>query len=206
MEKAVKAAINMAAPYSKCPFPRLKVFAEALVRLDQQGIEGDVVECGVWRGGIAILARLLSPRRVIWLYDTFAGMAGRSAFDVSRGNYRMPEGKAAVPARQVMANIAQTATLNGERIVFVQGKVEETLLIEENLPSKIAMLHLDTDWFHSTKIELEVLWPRLRRHGVLILDDYGHWKGCKKAVDEYFPPRARSHIVIDDTAIMMVKA
>ena len=53
------------------------------------------------------------------------------------------------------------------------------------LPSGIALLRLDTDWYESTKHELEHLYPLLVSGGVIIIDDYGHWKGAKKAVDEY---------------------
>ena len=67
---------------------------------------------------------------------------------------------------------------------LVKGRVEET--IPEHAPDSIAFLRLDTDWYESTKHELEHLFPRLSRHGVLIVDDYGHWKGARKAVDEYF--------------------
>ncbi len=54
------------------------------------------------------------------------------------------------------------------------------------MPDKISVLRLDTDWYESTKRELEVLWPRLVKGGVLLIDDYGHWQGARKAVDEFF--------------------
>lgn len=67
---------------------------------------------------------------------------------------------------------------------FVIGPVEETLITK--VPERIALLRLDTDWYESTRAELEYLYPRLVVGGVLIVDDYGHWKGARKAVDEYF--------------------
>src|SRR5437867_1862945 len=63
-------------------------------------------------------------------------------------------------------------------------EVEDT--IPQHAPERIALLRLDTDWYESTKHELEHLYPRLAPHGVLIIDDYGHWVGAKQAVDEYF--------------------
>src|SRR3546814_12950692 len=66
---------------------------------------------------------------------------------------------------------------------FVEGKVEET--VPEHTPDTIALLRLDTDWYSSTKHELHHLYPRLAQGGVLIIDDYGHWAGCRRAVDEY---------------------
>jgi hypothetical protein len=179
--------------------------AKALVKLDAHGIEGDVVECGVWQGGGVILSRLLSDR-VVWLYDTFTGMTNSSKHDVTFKGYRMPEGKSAATLIQVAANLERTDTCNLDALRIVIGPVEETLLVKEHVPDKIALLHLDTDWYNSTKTELEVLWPRLQRKGIMIVDDYGHWQGAKKAVDEYFVS-ADSHtrIHIDYTAIMMVK-
>jgi hypothetical protein len=71
-----------------------------------------------------------------------------------------------------------------ERLHFVQGKVEETL--PHTRPESIALLRLDTDWYESTRCELEYLFPLLAPGGVLIIDDYGHWQGCRQAVDDYF--------------------
>jgi O-methyltransferase len=73
-----------------------------------------------------------------------------------------------------------------DSVKLIKGRVEETLLISNNIPNKISILRLDTDWYESTKIELEVLFPRLVISGVLFIDDYGHFKGAKQAVDEYF--------------------
>ena len=81
---------------------------------------------------------------------------------------------------------SQTCSLGSgpERIHFVEGKVEDT--IPAHAPERIALLRLDTDWYESTRHELEHLYPRLSRGGVLIIDDYGHWQGARQAVDEYF--------------------
>jgi O-methyltransferase len=62
--------------------------------------------------------------------------------------------------------------------------VEDTL--PDQAPERIALLRLDTDWYASTKHELEQLYPRLAEGGVLIVDDYGHYEGARRAVDEYF--------------------
>ena len=74
--------------------------------------------------------------------------------------------------------------LNEKNIIYVKGLVEKTL--DGNFPEKISLLRLDTDFYESTKKELEILFPKLQSGGIIIIDDYGHWKGCKKAVDEYF--------------------
>ena len=73
-----------------------------------------------------------------------------------------------------------------ENINFIKGKVEDTLKVQSNLPEKISVLRLDTDWYDSTAIELEVLYPKLEIGGVLLIDDYGYWDGAREAVDNYF--------------------
>ena len=85
----------------------------------------------------------------------------------------------------------QSTAYPTDKINYIKGKVEDT--IPENIPSQIAILRLDTDWYESTKHELIHLFPLLSVNGVLILDDYGHWAGAKKAVDEYL---AENHIKI----------
>ena len=92
-----------------------------------------------------------------------------------------------------------------ERVHYVQGKVEETLLGKR--PRSIACLRLDTDWYESTRDELEHLFPLLVPGGVLILDDYGFWAGQKKAVDEYFAAHGITLLLqrIDANARLAIK-
>ena len=169
--------------------------------VEENGISGDVVECGVWRGGTAIAAALvleaLGSKRKIWLYDTFAGMAAPKEADVRVDTGQAAASKHASMQRQdhnewaycsledVKANV-RAAGISDEQVRFVEGDVLETLSDAANLPAKISVLRLDTDWYESTKKELEVLYPRVAEGGVLIVDDYGRWKGAQQATDEYF--------------------
>lgn len=168
--------------------------------LDAAGIEGDIVECGVWRGGNMMLAKDISRNspvsRRFYLYDTFAGMSEPTDNDIShveppaRETYQAARldthtDWAYASLENVRENFSRALLLD-ESVVFVKGKVEETLANEQQLPERIALLRLDTDWYESTKVELEALYPRLVPGGVLIIDDYGHWAGARKAVDEYF--------------------
>jgi hypothetical protein len=82
----------------------------------------------------------------------------------------------------VQANMARSS-YPSQRIHLVKGPVEST--IPGVAPDDIALLRLDTDWYESTRHELEHLFPRLVPGGVLIIDDYGHWQGARQAVDEY---------------------
>ena len=163
-------------------------------------IDGDFVECGVWRGGNSILAiRLLnqlSNNKSVWMYDTFKGMTqptsndyenstGRKALDeYERQNEINHNNWCYSSFDDVKNNIEpykQNLTVN-----MIKGDIVETLKDNSNVPSSISVLRLDTDWYESTKVELEKLYPKLSSGGVLLIDDYGHWGGCKKAVDEFF--------------------
>jgi hypothetical protein len=104
----------------------------------------------------------------------------------------------------VRANLESTG-YPMERIRFVEGKVEDT--IPATLPERIALLRLDTDWYESTRHELRHLYPLLSRHGILVIDDYGHWQGARQAVDEYFAAQGRPVFLhrVDYTARLVVK-
>lgn len=194
----------------------------AVRHVKRRKIPGALVECGVWRGGSMMLVaqelrRLGDVSRDLVLFDTFAGMPPPDAVDVDAAGRsaerrlaedadRKDESKVwAVASRSdVEANLATTGYPT-ERLHFVEGMVEET--IPARAPAEIALLRLDTDWYESTRHELEHLWPRLVRGGVLIIDDYGYWQGARKAVDEYFASSQEPVLLhrIDDTGRGAVK-
>ena len=87
------------------------------------------------------------------------------------------------PTERVRHNLGSTGYPEAQ-VTYVRGPVEET--IPGTMPHRIALLRLDTDWYASTAHELRHLFPRLVTGGVLIIDDYGHWEGARRAVDEYF--------------------
>ena len=163
-------------------------------------IPGDVVECGVWRGGSMMLVaqtllKLGDVSRNLYLYDTFEGMSAptdddrdfssRSAESRLASDERVKEQSgiwAISGLEEVRRNMASTGYPAG-KIHYIQGKVEDT--IPGKVPDQIALLRLDTDWYESTAHELTHLYPRLSREGVMIIDDYGYWQGARKAVDEF---------------------
>lgn len=175
-------------PYTKSSPERIEAMKEALFEIEARGIDGDIVECGVWKAGNIILARKLVPDRVCWLYDTFTGMTlPDAAIDLhGKGNKsRTPEswlGKSAVAVEEVRAILAEFNVLDDDKLRFVVGDVVETLPFAK--PEKIALLRLDTDWHASTAAEMKWLWPLLQPGGILIVDDYGHWHGARKAVND----------------------
>ena len=175
-------------------------FIQAIEHIERNKIPGDIVECGVWKGGNLIIAGLmrehLNFERRIWGYDTFAGMTAPGAHDTKSGFSVDAEAKFKAltagnvtdwcfsPIEDVIA--AYRENLGNADIKLIKGRVEDTLIDPKNLPERISILRLDTDFYDSTKLELEALYPRLESGGVMIIDDYGEWAGSRKAVDEYF--------------------
>jgi Macrocin-O-methyltransferase (TylF) len=190
-------------PYTMTSVERLYALYKSVEYIVAANLPGDFVEAGVWRGGSCmliaetLLAFGASSRR-IFLFDTFAGhprpdaekdidIWGNRAIDEwHRTRTKEDEGQWAYASlEEVRANLALTG-YPADALVFVKGMVEETT---QNVDATIALLRLDTDWYASTKAGLEHLYPRLVSGGVLILDDYGHYKGQQLAVDEYFAAR-----------------
>ena len=184
---------NRCRPYTLISPERGWALAEAVAYISARGIPGDIVECGVWKGGACLLAaetlrdREKSGDRRIWLYDTFEGMPepGREDFIAASGqslSERDPAGWWAAGVDEVKETLSLSG-MDEDRFVLVPGRVEDTL--KTTVPEEISVLRLDTDWYESTKMELEILFPRLSEGGILIIDDYGHFTGARKAVDEY---------------------
>jgi O-methyltransferase len=202
-DEGERAVIGKASAYTSNDAVAQWGFIQSIKHVHDRGIPGDIVECGVWKGGNIIISALMRAKlgfkRDIWGYDTFAGMSAPSDHDVKPGfnvnakekfNARARSGHVDwcyVPIEDVKAAIETTC---GQTDVnLIKGDVMQTLRDEKNLPSQISILRLDTDFYESTKIELEILYPRVSPGGVVIVDDYGVWQGSKKAVDEYFGPR-----------------
>jgi len=207
------------APYTMTSLERQASLVGAVDHVVKHGIAGDIVECGVWRGGsmmlvaLALMARGDTSRDLV-LFDTFEGMSAPT--DRDRG----PNGESAqvllehtgrdqwlwgvASLEDVKANMVSTGYPQ-ERLHFVKGKVEDT--IPGTIAERIALLRLDTDWYESTKHELTHLYPRLSRNGILIVDDYGHWRGSREAVDEYFAASEEPVYLhrVDYTARLLVK-
>lgn len=183
--------------------------------IEKRNITGDIVECGVWKGGMMMTALLSlnDSRRHIYLYDTFQGMSIPSESDgVYANNYYtntlLKDGTSdwcRGELSDVMRNI-ERCNYDSKKIHYVKGKVEDT--IPKTLPNKdIAILRLDTDWYESTKHELIHLYPLVVKGGIVIIDDYGAWQGSKKAVDEYFKENNLTYYLhrIDNSARYFIK-
>ncbi len=179
-------------------------------------IAGAFVECGVWKGGSVMMMALTlrnlgETDRDIYLFDTFTGPppAGKEDTDYTGASMAALEAQGVVwprsPADEVRANLAATG-YPMERFHLVAGDVLQT--IPKQAPARIALLRLDTDWYESTRHELEHLFPRLEKRGAMIIDDYGHLRGARKAVDEYLAGLPERYFLqrVDYTARLLLKA
>jgi hypothetical protein len=210
-------------PFTVTSIERVAALLDSVKYIVNNNINGDFVECGVWKGGSCMLiAKELIKQnnlnRNIWLYDTFDGMTQPTDDDIETetgiqgkdllSNVEKTTEKfnmwAYAPIEEVKNNMLKT-NYPIDNIKYIKGKVEDTL--KSNTPRKIALLRLDTDWYESTKIELETLYPLITKGGILIIDDYGHFEGAKRAVDDYFRKINQQPLLnrIDYTGRLIIK-
>ena len=216
--------IETAMRHSMTNWRRIAALIDAVRHCQRRDIPGAFAECGVWRGG-SVVAMILTLQecgaddRDIYLFDTFEDMTQPTEVDTSAYSPDAPElwkqsshgvigdlwGPGSFSEESVRATLLDTG-YPPERLHLVRGAVEETL--PALAPDQLALLRLDTDWYESTRHELVHLYPRLSDGGVLIIDDYGHWDGCRRAVDEYFASDADPILLnrIDYTGRIAIKA
>jgi O-methyltransferase len=221
MDPAFVAAYAAAVDATMTSPERMYGLWQATRHIIATSVPGALVECGVWRGGSAmVIAHTLltagSSDRELWLYDTFEGMPAPEEIDADFMGVQAADHLAAAAGNrddlvvayaslaEVRANVEKIG-YPSELVRYVEGQVEHT--IPEQAPSEIALLRLDTDWESSTRHELEHLWPRLAVGGVVIIDDYGHWSGARRAVDGYFASRPDAPLLarVDYTGRMGVR-
>lgn len=207
-------------PYTMISVERIIANMRGIDHVIKHSIPGDIVECGVWRGGssMAMALALGDARRTIWMYDTYEGMteathedrifSGTPAADIlqSAREHEVPE-KSLVIACAALEYVQENMRSTGyplEQVRFIKGPVEKT--IPAHIPESISILRIDTDWYASTKHELVHLYPLLSAGGILMIDDYGHWQGARQAVDEYFAGTKTFLNRIDNTGRIVIKA
>lgn len=199
-------------PYSKTSPERICAMCEAVRYVSSHGIPGDIVECGVWKGGSMMTAALVllemgDQSRGLHLFDTYEGMPPPGPFDVNahgvsaadqldQASKEDEESVWCVATLEEVESLLRGTGYDPEKMHFIKGLVEDT--VPKHAPESISLLRLDTDWYESTRHELVHLYPRVSPGGVLIIDDYGHWDGARKAVDEYFA-ETRSEILLNRT-------
>ena len=202
-------------PFTMTSIARMYALYKSIAYIVKNNIPGDIAECGVWRGGSVMLAAytLLSmgdTARTIYLYDTFAGMTAPGPLDslnrpAKKIDWFKKRGVCYAEIDEVQSNLCATGYPK-DKILFIEGDIKDT--VPRTLPNCLALLRLDTDWYETTLHELEHMFPRVCAGGVLIIDDYGDWKGARKAADEYFQKNNTLGLLhrIDHTGRMGIKS
>jgi Macrocin-O-methyltransferase (TylF) len=206
--------------YTMTSWERLYALYKSVRYIVENSIAGDLVECGVWRGGsMKLVAHVLhslgDTHRTLFLYDTFEGMtepdpaldkdfSGNPATNDWHEIQRRGVKWAYAPVQEVEEVLAKSG-YPSENIKLVKGPVEETL--HGTIPASIALLRLDTDWHSSTKHEMEHLYPRVSPQGIVILDDYGHYQGARRAVHDYLLKLDKKPLLqrVDYSCYLLVK-
>ncbi|HVV75231.1 MAG TPA: TylF/MycF/NovP-related O-methyltransferase [Mycobacteriales bacterium] len=209
MDDDERRIIEEVRPYTMVSAERLLAIMDSVKYVHERGIPGALIECGVWRGGsvltmIKTLQLLGVSDRDVYLYDTFEGMTEPTDADTSPYEQpalatwgQTPEGvtpwshafDSEIYGLDFVKKVIGSTGYPEERVHFVVGPVEST--IPGTIADQAALVRLDTDWYESTKHELEHFYPRMPTGAVLIIDDFGHWEGARKAVEEYFSTAAQ---------------
>jgi O-methyltransferase len=194
--------------------------ADAIRYILKNGIEGVIVECGVGNGNMEYIwiNELLKNNQLrdIYLFDTFSGLVEPTEFDYTRKDtkrkhmnsdevYRKwklsiineyKNGWCYTSLNKVKSKLNSTGYPDN-RLHYIVGDVMETLNDKTNIPEKIAILRLDTDWYQSSKYELEQLYDNVVKGGIIIFDDYLHWDGQRRATDEFFASKNIKYDFVD---------
>ena len=167
--------------YSFCHRRKLLSLMRLAQYVNMSGIKGDFVECGVYKGGTAaLLSRFLGDSNQLWLYDSFEGMPDTNVKDGEMAKAYIGEG--AVELEHVM-NVMQRLGKNLDRVLIKKGWFSHTFI--EAGPKSIALLHCDADWYESVLSVLNKFYDAVSDGGVIILDDFGYWEGCREAFYEF---------------------
>lgn len=215
MDQDFKEVFELVKPYTMVSVERLYSLYLTMKYVLENNIKGDIVECGVWKGGCAMLMAYMLKKyksnKNLYLYDTYEGMpepkimdakvsTGEKAIKVFNREVKKFGRMIAISLEEVKRNMN---IVDYKNVIYIKGMVEHTIPVV--IPKKIAILRLDTDWYDSTKHELKYLYPLLSVKGVLLLDDYGFWSGCRKAVDDYFYKSKPLFIRDDFSGRVMIK-
>jgi O-methyltransferase len=179
-------------PYTLLSYPRLSKLYEIATSLERRKVQGSFVECGVWNGGSSgLIAKIASSnhRRHIWLFDSWEGLPEPTDFDISYRGEAGRKGIALGSIKKVRELLFEKLKLDQKRVHIQRGWFQDTIPVYKNELGNIVLLHLDCDWYESVKFCLDELFDQVEQGGFIFIDDYGHWKGCKRAVDEFFEGR-----------------
>jgi O-methyltransferase len=157
---------------------------QCIVDVLREGVPGDLLEAGVWRGGMTIFMRGVlraygASDRLVWVADSFAGLPQP---ETGQEYDAWKEGDMAVSLQEVQQNFERYGLLD-DQVRFLQGFFSQTL--PQAPIEKLAILRVDADLYSSTLDVLNNLYPRLSPGGYAIFDDYQNLPDCKRAIDEF---------------------
>ncbi|KPJ57012.1 hypothetical protein AMJ49_03115 [Parcubacteria bacterium DG_74_2] len=191
-------------PFTKVPYLRLTNTYNLARKVERNRIDGAFVECGVWKGGCAAVMAYVARKstRKIWLFDSFKGLPESTKED--KNKHKISGSLVASPddCKKVLFNQLK---LNKINIVIRKGWFRDVLPKSKPEIGKIALLRTDADWYESTKQCLENLYENVVSGGYVIIDDYGYFSGCKKAVDEFIKGKNIKINKIDGIGIFFQK-
>jgi O-methyltransferase len=168
-------------------------------KVNAMNLPGDIVECGVWNGGasammaFACLNTEVPRHRISWLFDSFEGLPPPGPKDGKTENkyffYGMCKGSV-----QSVEKVFGKLCLSLDNVRIVKGWFDTTLT--SAAVDRIAVLHIDADWYDSVKYVLETFYEKVVPGGFVVLDDFGYWDGCNRALEDFISQRNLSGIVL----------
>lgn len=193
--------------YTMLSCARRKQLLDSVNHIIKNNIDGDIIEIGVWRGGaiMLILYKLLQlgiTDRHVHLYDTFNGMTEASIEDVCIDGRNATDKDVfdSVRCENSFEVVYQNVKNTGYPMKFVHFHIGDIRNVKiEDIPDKISLLRLDNDWYELYKFELPIFEPRVTNNGIVIIDDYNWWNGCKKAVDDYISEKNYKTFLSEET-------
>lgn len=169
------------AGYTMLDTQRLLSLWKLVDDINYRGVKGDIVECGSYKGGTSAVLRVRMGRhRKLWIYDSFQGLP--EARERDGGEAKKWAGSCAASVDDVLEILVATGATR-EEFVIREGWFQDTF--KEGLPEQVALLHCDADWYESVILTLETFYPLMPYGACIILDDFGHWEGCRLAFYDF---------------------
>jgi len=164
-------------PYTFCGEEKLSNLRKLALQVRDSGVEGDIVECGTYRGGsAAVLGTTLPAEKHLWLYDSFQGMPQDCPKDGPDAGQYVGKG---VAAEEDVMKLLSAVNVPQKQFTIRKGWFSDTF--QQPLPEKVAFLHCDADWYEAVLLVLETFYPRIPEGGCIVMDDFGYWEGCREA-------------------------
>lgn len=218
-EDAAREAIANVVGHTQLSYERLATLYEQVAYLERRRLPGALVECGVWRGGAAAMmaqANLAEgrERRALHLFDSFEGMPeprpdvdGPEAMRLMEQGARQRSAVNAAAPEEALELIVNRIGYPEPFVHVHKGWFQDTLPRDRDGLGPIALLRIDGDWYESTRVVFETLYDLVTPGGVIVIDDYGHFEGCRRATNEFLAAHAPDAYLhhIDYTGRYLIK-